>query len=55
MWEENAQYVFDTCGGFVDWEERFYTCPECGEMIYEDDWSEETLYKFLCPICECVE
>ena len=37
---------------FVDWEERFYHCPECGEPVYEDDWYEEELEKFICPICE---
>ena len=27
-------------------------CPYCGEPVYEDDWSEESLEEFMCPICE---
>ena len=29
-----------------------FICPECGECVYECDWTEEGLKKFLCPICE---
>ena len=39
-------------GSYVNFEERFYTCPFCGEPVYEDDWSEVDLGNFLCPICE---
>lgn len=52
QWERNAIEARDTYGAHVDWEERFYECPECGEPIYEDDWSERELREFLCPICE---
>lgn len=52
QWEKNAIDARDIYGAHVDWEERFYECPECGEPIYEDDWSERELEKFLCPICE---
>lgn len=52
QWEKNAIEARDTYGAHVDWEERFYECPECGEPIYECDWSERNLTKFLCPICE---
>lgn len=51
MWEKNAKKVADEYGAFVDWEERFYTCPECGEPVYECDWSEGELLLNLCPIC----
>lgn len=51
MWERNAKIIINVYGGYVDWEERFYLCPECGEPIYECDWDEE-LEKFLCPVCE---
>lgn len=50
-WEERAKQVYYDYGSFVDWEERFYHCPECGEPIYEDDWYEEELKEFICPIC----
>lgn len=52
MWEKNAIYVENTFGCFVDWEERFYDCPECGEPIYECDWDNEKLQKYICPVCE---
>lgn len=50
IWEVNAKIVESTYGGFVDWDERFYNCPECGEPIYECDWSSSELLD-LCPIC----
>ena len=49
-WEENAEMVERVYGGFVDWDERFYNCPECGEPIYECDWSILDLVE-ICPIC----
>lgn len=52
MWEENAKYVEHVYGCYVDWEERFYECPECGEPVYECDWDENQLCDFICPICE---
>lgn len=51
MWEANAKLVEEVYGGHVDWEERFYECPECGEPIYECDWSVNELLKELCPVC----
>ena len=55
MWEANAKFVEKVYGGYVDWEERFYNCPECGEPIYECDWDVNELVKFICPICEFTE
>lgn len=52
QWEKNAELVEREYGTQVEWEERFYICPECGEPIYECDWSERTLQLYLCPICE---
>lgn len=51
MWEDNARHVENIYGAFVDWEERYYLCPECGEPIYEVDWDEDELAYELCPIC----
>lgn len=51
-WAVNAEAVEDLYGGFVNWDEEFYICPECGEPVYADDWTAEELGKHLCPICE---
>ena len=51
-WELNANAVKGVCGCHVDYEERFYICPFCGERVYEKDWSEDSLEAFICPICE---
>jgi len=51
-WEANAHHVESVYGCYVDWEERFYECPFCGEPVYECDWSEEELTEFICPVCE---
>ena len=55
MWEKNAIKVEKDYGCFVDWDERFYICPECGESVYECDWGNDDLFKYLCPICEFKE
>lgn len=54
IWEINAVIAESTFGSFVDWDERFYNCPECGEPIYEEDWDAEDLTS-LCPICGFTE
>jgi predicted RNA-binding Zn-ribbon protein involved in translation (DUF1610 family) len=54
-WRENAKTVDQVCGGFVNWEEEFYVCPECGEPIYNDDWSNGYMSMFICPVCELTE
>lgn len=48
MLKDNAVIVETIYGGYVDWEERFYICPECEEPIYEDDWRDENV---ICPVC----
>lgn len=55
QWERNAHTIETVYGGYVDWEERFYECIECGEPIYEDDWDPTELERFLCPVCEFEE
>ena len=50
-WELNANTANEVYGCHVNRKERFYICPYCGEPVYEDDWSEETLEEFMCPIC----
>ena len=29
-----------------------YICPECGEVIYLDDYSDKDMVVSMCPICE---
>lgn len=52
IWEKNAREAYEIHGCYVDWEDRFYECPCCGEPVYECDWPDKTLENFLCPICE---
>ncbi len=47
-WEAAAKFCEDTFGVYVDWEERFFHCPECDEPIYECDFDNFA----MCPICE---
>lgn len=49
-WRYAAKYVEEELGGFVDWDEEFFTCPECGEPIYRSDWSEHGQWE-ICPVC----
>jgi RNA polymerase subunit RPABC4/transcription elongation factor Spt4 len=51
MWEANAKYVEEVFGAYVDWEEEFYICPECGEPIYKQDWDIVDLVNEICPVC----
>lgn len=51
MWESRANYVEAVFGSHVDWDERFYECPECGEPVYECDWSSNELKEMICPVC----
>ena len=57
-WEKIAHLIEVNYGGYVDWEERFFTCPECEEPIYECDWEDEDLIDgrdyYICPVCESV-
>lgn len=51
MWEKNATIVEEEYGMLVDWDERFYICLECGEPVYEQDWTNEALKEEFCPVC----
>lgn len=50
-WRINADVVEKDYGSYVDREEEFYTCPECGEPVYACDWDDEELCDVICPIC----
>ena len=60
-WERLANKVALVYGGFVDREEGFFICPECGEPIYECDWNDSDFalgrsyrgrLRLYCPVCE---
>lgn len=51
-WEEIAFEIEEVYGGYVDWDERFFECPECGEPIYECDWSINDFIDKICPVCD---
>lgn len=51
-WVDNAFWLDGENISFVNWEEEFYLCPECGEPIYRHDWTKAELRNFVCPICE---
>ena len=58
VWEKVAHLVEANYGGYVDWKERFFLCPECGEPVYECDWADSDLVNgdedFMCPVCESI-
>lgn len=52
-WAMVADTLEQDFGVFVDWDERFFICPECGEPIYEEDWeSASGVFSPICPVCE---
>lgn len=49
-WEAAAKFCEDTFGSYVDWEERFFHCPECDEPLLFEDWNDHDWS--MCPVCE---
>ena len=53
-WKYVATHVIkEEYGGYVDWQEGFYLCPECGEPVYRDDYPHFEA-GMICPICEAM-
>ena len=51
-WGYIAQYIVeDIYGGYVNWNEEFFECPECGEPIYKCDYPMISI-DIICPVCE---
>ena len=60
-WEMVARAVEESTGTFVDWDEEYFICPECGEPVYKCDWQESDYTlgqgfngEYWCPICDMV-
>lgn len=54
-WEKIAKKIEKVYGSIVDWDERFFICPECDEPIYEVDYPyiELTMANdAICPVCK---
>lgn len=51
IWEVNADVVEKDYGSYVNRDDNFYICPECGEPVYACDWTNEELVDVICPIC----
>ena len=52
-WYWAAKIVEEDYGSFVNWEEEYFICPECGEPVYADDWHDNDFsHGYICPICE---
>lgn len=49
-WEFNACYLRRTYHAHINWDERYYVCPFCGDRVYEDEWKETVWY--ICPFCQ---
>ena len=50
-WQDVANFIEKDYGGYVDWDEEFFLCPECGEPIYECDYPCIDM-GMICPVCE---
>lgn len=50
-WQDVANFVEKDYGGYVDWDEEFFLCPECGEPIYKCDYHYIDM-GMICPVCE---
>ena len=52
-WNWAAKVVEEEFGGYVNWDEEYFICPECGEPVYADDWDDsEFALVTICPICQ---
>lgn len=50
-WEYVATFVECDYGAYVDWDEKFFECSECGELIHKSDYPYVDFGMF-CPVCE---
>ena len=51
-WNEVAKVVENDFGMQVDWEEKFFVCGECQDVVYECDFDTDPILALgYCPIC----
>ena len=48
-WEKLAKEVEANYESIVNWKERFFICPHCGEPVLLEDWPKHDWE--ICPIC----
>lgn len=57
-WIQIAHLIEVNYDSLIDWNDRFFYCPECHEPVYEDEWEDFDLIdgnnNFICPICESI-
>ena len=49
-WLEAAVYCEETFGMSLNTKEGYFVCPECGELLFEQDWKGHSWE--VCPICD---
>ena len=51
-WSEVAKIVENDFDTQVDWAEKFFVCPDCGDVVYECDFNTDSVLALgYCPIC----
>jgi predicted RNA-binding Zn-ribbon protein involved in translation (DUF1610 family) len=48
-WYTSAIYCEETYGSTVHSKEGWFVCPECGEVLYSEDWKRHDWE--TCPVC----
>lgn len=51
-WKDAAEICEVDYGCYVNWKERYFICPECGEPVYADDYDGFYPTWDMCPICD---
>lgn len=50
-WERVATFIEKEFDTYINWEEEFFVCPECGDPVFKADYPMIEV-GMLCPICE---
>ena len=48
-WRFAAEYCEREYGVYVNWDEVFFICPECGEPLFKEDYGDHCWV--VCPVC----